>query len=104
MDFHEKLKIDDSVSTHTSSPQLIRDQQYSTNQQRNEPSRTYRYQSHSVERPPSAQNAVPARARIRQARSKAANIRSRSRGKDFKNQHCLGVKYHRCQIFQNTKK
>ena len=44
----------------------------------------YRYQSHSVERPPSSQiQNVPARARIRSARTRAANIRSRSRGNDL---------------------
>ena len=68
MDFHEKLK----------NPE---DNQMPAPAQ---PPKTYRYQSQSCDRAPSTQINVPARTRIRSARTRAANIRSRSRGMDFK--------------------
>ena len=67
MDFQEKLKISSDV---------MRD-----HQAKNEPvHKQYRYTSHSVERQSSSQINVPARTRIRSAKTRAANIRSRSRG------------------------
>ena len=69
MDFHDKLKLQDD------DPPRSHHVEMGTQ-------RAYRYQSQSVERPPSTQINVPARTRIRSARTRAANIRSRSRGRD----------------------
>ena len=67
MDFQEKLKI---------STEVMRD-----HHTQNVPvQKQYRYTSHSVERQSSSQINVPARTRIRSAKTRAANIRSRSRG------------------------
>ena len=67
MDFQEKLKI---------SSEVMRD-----HHTQNIPvQKQYRYTSHSVERQSSSQINVPARTRIRSAKTRAANIRSRSRG------------------------
>ena len=78
MDFHEKApKVAEEVAK-PSSVDAIRGQYHGRE------TGQYRYQSQSVERPPSAQiQNVPARARIRSARTRAANIRSRSRGNDL---------------------